>query len=158
MSRLLLHLNQLLFPSGHKAAPREFRFNVNFGNKHFDNNPYTKNLYLLFFLSFLVVFCLWGGGCFSCLCCGEVLILAQETQLFLRLPEGRSSTSWGHGFQRLLPWGLRLRVVPMHCGSQGEQKQKKERVYTQCREHQNVIDTSYSCPSDLQVSSKSSKY
>ena len=39
MSRVLLHLNQLLFPSGHKAAPREFRFNVNFGNKHFDNNP-----------------------------------------------------------------------------------------------------------------------
>ena len=28
---------------------------------------------------------------------------------------------------------------------QGEQKQKKERVYSQCREHQNVIDTSYSC-------------
>eukprot|EP00439_Symbiodinium_sp_Y106_P069202 s1199_g11.t2 len=35
-----------------------------------------------------------------------------------------------------------------------EQKQKKERVYTSCREHQNVIDTSYSCLQDMARASK----
>ncbi|CAJ1374639.1 unnamed protein product [Effrenium voratum] len=35
-----------------------------------------------------------------------------------------------------------------------EQKQKKERVYTQCRQHQNVIDASYSCIQDLKRAAK----
>lgn len=31
------------------------------------------------------------------------------------------------------------------AGIQGEQKQKKERVYRRARRHQNVIDASYDC-------------